>query len=439
MSHSIKRNRRRPRKDTESAGRTLAKGLAVTTGVLALVYIGLTSYNGVPGRSYGTLYTDVSGVGNLIDHDPVRIAGVRVGQVQKIGLSATGRPRITMQIEPHADVPTGSIVRVRANGLLGARYVQIIPGSGRVNVPNGATIPAPGDALSAGVSDALDTFDASTRGRLGDTVDGLGEGLLGQGAHVNDAMRVLAPAVPRFSAVMRHITSRPGSAERLLPALDRLITPLDAARDGYASLLRPAGRAIAPFADQRTPLRQALADAPPALVSAQNGLARGRLLLGSARHLSGAVRTTLPTVAPGLRAATGLLRTAPPKLTEAGTLLSAVRPAVPDTLKVVRALKPLLPRLSSGLSDAIPMLDYVAPRACDVENFGVTMRSMTGFGGTGDGPIGPLEQFRAQAIIASETLAPLGTVIKPVHEAYAAPCKYLSEPYAFTPTTGGSR
>jgi virulence factor Mce-like protein len=440
MSNSIGRpRRRRARKDTESAGRTLAKGMAVTVGVLALVYIGLTSYNGVPGRSYGTMYTDVSGVGNLIGHDPVRIAGVRVGQVKKIGLSESGRPRITLQLEPGTDIPTGSIVRVRANGLLGARYVQIVPGSGRVNLSDGATIPAPADALSSGVSDALDTFDASTRGRLGDTLDGLGEGMLGQGAHVNDALRVLAPAVPRFSAVMRQITSRPGSAERLLPALNRLVTPLDAARRDYAALLRPADQGVAPFADQRVPLRQALADAPPALASTQTGLAHGRQLLSSARHLSRAVRATLPSVTPGLRATTGLLRSAPPKLTEAETLLAVAEPAVPDALKVTKALRPLLPRLTGGLTDAIPILDYVAPRACDVENFGVTMRSMTGFGGVGDGPIGALMQFRAQAVIASETLAPLGTVIKPIHDAYAAPCKYLSKPYAFTPTTGGSR
>jgi virulence factor Mce-like protein len=429
---------RRPRHDSEPLTRTIAKSAAALAFVGVLLYVGLTSYNGVPGRHYGTLYTDVAGVGNLIQHDPVRIAGVRVGQVQDIGLSKRGRAQITLQIEPHTDIPSDSVVRVRANGLLGARYVQLIPGSSRTLLGNGATISARADALSSGVSDALDTFDAQTRQRLGDAVDGLGEGVLGHGTQLNDALAVLAPAIPQFSAIMQAVTARPGSAERLLPSLDRLVTPLDQSRAQLAALLRPAQRAIAPFADQRVALRAALAQAPPALASAQNGLHHGDRLLASARRLSGAVKTTFPSIAPGLRAATRLLRDAPAPLTRARALLDAAVPAVPAALKLTRSLDPVLPRLSGGLTDAIPVLDYIAPRACDVENFGVTMRSMTGFGGTGasTGPIGPLMQFRAQAIIASETLAPLGTVIKPIHEAYTTPCKYLTKPYPFVSSAG---
>jgi ABC-type transporter Mla subunit MlaD len=264
--------------------------------------------------------------------------------------------------------------------------------------------------------------------------------MLGHGTQVNDALRDLAPAIPQFSAIMRSVTARPGAAERLLPSLDRLMTPLDASRDRFAALLRPGQRAIAPFADERTALRAALKEAPPALASADDGLRHGERLLASVRRLSGAVRTTFPTVAPGLRATTRLLRGAPAPLTRARALLDAAVPAVPAALKVTRALDPVLPRVTAGLTDAIPILDYLAPRACDIENFGVTMRSMTGFGGTGAsaGPIGPLMQFRAQAIIATESLAATGAVVPPIHDAYAAPCKYPSKPYALAPS-GGSR
>ncbi|WP_372788117.1 MlaD family protein [Paraconexibacter sp.] len=435
---ALRRNlRRSPRRDTESVPRTLAKSLATIAFVGAVLYVGLTSYNGVPGRQYGTVYAEVPGVGNLIRHDPVRIAGVRVGQVEQIGLTERGRPRIRLQIEPNTDIPSDTGVAVRANGLLGARYVQLVPGTSATPLADGGTITADRDALSFGIADALDTFDAKTRTRLGDTLDGLGEGLLGQGENLNDSLRVLAPAVPRFSSVMRAITARPGSAERLLPSLDGLMTPLDDNREQIGSFFDPADRAVAPFVRERAALRAALAEAPSSLGAAQTGLRRGQRLLLAARRLSRSVDAVFPSLTPGLRATGSLLRDSPPSLTRARGLLTDAVPTVPAALRITRALKPVLPRLDGGLADAIPMLQYIGPRACDIENFGVTMRSMTGFGGEGTGPLGPLMQFRAQVIFAPETLAPLGTVVKPRKDQYAAPCRYLSKPYPSV--SGGAR
>ena len=80
----------RRRRDTEPASRTLLKGLAVGAVFVAFGWLAVTAYNGVPGRHYTTVYADVSEVGNVLQHDQVRIAGVRVGQVQQRSIRPDG-------------------------------------------------------------------------------------------------------------------------------------------------------------------------------------------------------------------------------------------------------------------------------------------------------------------------------------------------------------
>src|SRR5207244_3542441 len=109
---------------------------------------------------YRTLYVDARAVGNLRAHDPVRVAGVRVGQVGGLRISSGGRARVRLQLEPDAPpFQTNSKVAIRAAGLLGARYVELVPGRVGTPLADGATIHAGDNALTFGVSEALDTFD----------------------------------------------------------------------------------------------------------------------------------------------------------------------------------------------------------------------------------------------------------------------------------------
>lgn len=439
MSSFTRTRRNTRRRDTESGRRSAAKGLLTLAAVGAVLYVGLTSYSGVPGRSYMTLYADVPAVGNLIGHDPVRIAGVRVGQVQHLGIGPTGRARVQLQLDSGVDIPADTDIKIRANGLLGARYVQLIPGLSRTLLRSGASLPGAADALTYGVPDALDALDAPTRAGLGGTVDGLGAGVLGHGESLNGAIDHVGAAAPRFTALMRALVARPGATARLAPALDRLMGTLDANRDGLTALLGPADRALRPLVQERAALRAALGQAPPALASATYGLGHGRRLLGAVDALARSADETLPTLPRGLRRATRLLRSSPPSLARGDALLQAAGPAIPAALKVTAALRPTLAPLDHLFADLEPVVKYVGPRACDIENFGVVMRSMTGFGGVGTGPLGPSMEFRAQVVPAPEALGPLSGVAAATKDAYSAPCKYLSKPYPFTTTQGPGR
>jgi hypothetical protein len=81
------------------------------------------------------------------------------------------------------------------------------------------------------------------------------------------------------------------------------------------------------------------------------------------------------------------------------------------------------------------MVTRLGRYGCDVVNFGAVFRSMTGLGGTGEGPGGPAMEFRLQAIPPSAAEAAgisdhSGLVTR---DGYPAPCKYLASPYPATP------
>src|ERR1041385_7911949 len=69
------------------SGRPKRPAHVVLAGVLtiavlgAFVWLAENAYNGVPLLGYRTVYASLPSIGHLKQHDPVNIAGVRVGQV----------------------------------------------------------------------------------------------------------------------------------------------------------------------------------------------------------------------------------------------------------------------------------------------------------------------------------------------------------------------
>src|SRR5688572_25129255 len=97
------------------------------------------------GRRIDALFDSVAG---LDEKASVRVAGVRVGRVDGVGLEGR-KARVTLLLEKPVDMPQGTIARVANLGLLGEKYIEIIPG------PAGGP-PLPPDAVQAQVRHAGD-------------------------------------------------------------------------------------------------------------------------------------------------------------------------------------------------------------------------------------------------------------------------------------------
>jgi len=74
-----------------------------------------------------TLKVRFETVDGLEEKAPVRIAGVKVGQVERIDLEE-GRALLVLRMESGVEVPADSRAELRTEGMLGEKYLAIIPG-----------------------------------------------------------------------------------------------------------------------------------------------------------------------------------------------------------------------------------------------------------------------------------------------------------------------
>jgi ABC-type transporter Mla subunit MlaD len=417
--------------------RVTARGLMVIAALSLATIVALKAYDGVPLKGYDKLYVEVPQVGNLRDHDQVRIAGRRVGQVQKLSITRDGAARLQLQIERSTQaLPKDTQVSIRAAGLLGARYVEFTPGRSTQMLQNGDTLRGGVNAKTYGVPELLNTFDAPTRVETGHLGRELGTALMGNGAALNRGLELAAPAQRPFQSIIEAIRARPGALDRFAPAFAAALNPLDANRSGLVEQFRPTPDALPPFQTHRGSMRETLDVAPAALAAANTGLGQGRALVAATRQLATSINATLPAAPAGLRAAQRLLVQAPSTLPATKDLLAAVKPTVPATLKITRSLAPVLKPLGAALDSLLPLNQRVGDYHCDIANFGAVFRSMTGYsspGAQGDAEHsqgGGAGQFRLQVTPSpDEDLMIESTGAEnslAARDPYPEPCKYVT-------------
>jgi phospholipid/cholesterol/gamma-HCH transport system substrate-binding protein len=415
----------------------------VVTGLLALlVLIALDSPNGLFFKNYRSLYVSVPDPGNLLPHSDVRVHGLLVGQVEGTSF-ANGRALVHIQLNGDAQpLPVDTTALIRAQGLLGQRYVELDPGQSPRDLANGARISVGANALTYGVPDALDTFDQQTRGGFGQMLDALGVGLLGRGAQLNTMLGVAPASGSDFLTAARAILAQPGAVARLIPALQTAAQAFDNARHTIVDSLGPAVATLTPFVVNRAAFAATLQYAPPTLAVAQPALARGVQLLRAATALTTAAERTLPAAPVGLRDTTILLRSSHRALVDTAQLLSAAHPTVPAVLETTSSLAPLLRPLQTTSTSADPIVTSLGQHGCDLYNMASNWRSALGYAVSNSagpnlpsGNIGDFNFFRVTIIagpasvhgLASPSLDP-GTV-----DVYPPPCQYAPGPKYFDP------
>jgi len=112
-----------------SPTRDLLVGLFVLAGLGAIAYLSLS----VGGLSYGgpggfPLHADFDEIGGLKERAPVVISGVKVGQVSAIELNDDYRARVSMDLDPSLELPIDTSASIVTSGVLGDRYVSLLPG-----------------------------------------------------------------------------------------------------------------------------------------------------------------------------------------------------------------------------------------------------------------------------------------------------------------------
>jgi phospholipid/cholesterol/gamma-HCH transport system substrate-binding protein len=119
----------------------LVKLIAFMVVTSLLTFVLAATIGNLPGGSftkYHVRFTDVTG---LLPGNEVRIAGVKVGSVQSIGLKGD-QADVVVKLEGHHRITEGNTIQVRYRNLVGERYLAIVEGVGSSkDMKAGSTIP----------------------------------------------------------------------------------------------------------------------------------------------------------------------------------------------------------------------------------------------------------------------------------------------------------
>lgn len=125
-------------------------GLFIIVSIIALSALafrvsGLTAYTGA--NTY-RVQAEFTNIGDLKVRAPVTVAGVTIGRVVDIDLDENNyRALVTMQLDKKSRVPIDSTASILTAGLIGANYIEIVPGFEETFLKNGGKIVNTNQAL----------------------------------------------------------------------------------------------------------------------------------------------------------------------------------------------------------------------------------------------------------------------------------------------------
>jgi phospholipid/cholesterol/gamma-HCH transport system substrate-binding protein len=320
-------------------------------GLLTLVVIGIGSYLGftksIPFRHHYTLQAVFPSANNIRPGSPVRIAGVNVGKVTKVGHFEEGKQAalVTMRIDKKGlPIHDDATMKIRPRIFLeGNFFIDVSPGSPQTPVVHdGDRIPINQTSDPVQLDQVLDALQAPTRADLQALLRELSRGLSGKGAKgYNASIPYWKPAY-RDSAIVADALqgTQPHDLSRFIDKAGQTAAAIDRNREQLKSLVSDFDTTAGAFAASNQQLSAAVAELPRTLQAGMPAL--------------DALNRSFPAVR-------GLIRAAKPAVRSSGPAIDAAMPFVRQARGLVS--KPELRGLSHDLRPLVPSLTQLNQRS----------------------------------------------------------------------------
>jgi phospholipid/cholesterol/gamma-HCH transport system substrate-binding protein len=207
---------------------------AISLAVIAALILAAFRAQDLPliggGETYTAAFTESGG---LKPDDPVRIAGVRVGKVEKIELDGD-HVKVTFRVKTDSEFGSETGAAIRVNTLLGAMYLALEPaGSGQLNADKEIPVErtsSPYDVVKAfsGLADTAQEIDTD---RLAQSMTTLAD----LSRNTPEEFRAALSGVSRLSSNIAEKNERIGE---LLSNLQRVSAVLNDRDEDIVSLMR---------------------------------------------------------------------------------------------------------------------------------------------------------------------------------------------------------
>ncbi|MFF0489096.1 MCE family protein [Nocardia sp. NPDC003482] len=217
-------------------------GIFALVSILVTVVVWNTLARTVSGttNTYNATFTDVLG---LREGDDVRMAGVRVGKVDKIELDKAHHAKVTFEVQNDQTLYGNTKALIRYQNLIGQRYVALAPGKQGDTMPlrNKSAIPLERTEPSFDISGLLNGFQPLFEVLQPEQVNSLSntfvQALQGDGVSLSafitqaaavagDFQRrdaILSDVITNLSAVMQGLAKRGDELETLVTQTRALI------------------------------------------------------------------------------------------------------------------------------------------------------------------------------------------------------------------------
>ncbi|MEV3987964.1 MCE family protein [Streptomyces sp. NPDC049837] len=251
----------------------LTKSLAfIVVTVLATTVLAFSVANESVGDTvtYKARFTDVTG---LVEGDSVRIAGVKVGQVESVGIADRRVAEVAFTVQEGRRLPASATASVKYLNMVGQRYVDLDRGTGPVGraLPAGAVIPLERTTPALDLTQLFNGFRPLFQGLSPDEVNSLAGSIVrvlqGDGGTVDSLLehigsltttvagkdKVIGEVIKNLNTVLKTVNDREAGFNDLVVTLQRLVS-------GFAGDREPLGEAITAMGSLTTVTAGLLAD-----------------------------------------------------------------------------------------------------------------------------------------------------------------------------------
>jgi len=209
---------------------------AISIAVLVLMLLAAFRAQDLPLIGGGdTYYAEFAESGGLKVNDEVRVAGVRVGQVESIEL-VDGKVKVEFQIKTDAEFGDETHAAIKVKTILGSMFLSLEPaGSGELD--EGATIPV---ERTTSPYDVVDAFTGLAETSAEIDTDQLAKSLTTLADLTRNTPEEFRSALQGVSALSEVIASRDEELNSLLVSLQRVSTVLDERDEDIIALMQDA-------------------------------------------------------------------------------------------------------------------------------------------------------------------------------------------------------
>lgn len=223
---------------------------ALATGVLVIT-IGNLSFGAT--KEYAAEFVDATGVNK---GDDIRIAGVKVGTVQKVEVLGVDRAKVTFNVDAETVIDQATNATIRYRNLIGQRYISLTQeGDGGERLDEGESLPTSRTKPALDLTVLFNGFKPLFQALSPDDINKLSfeivqvfqgeggtvEGLLGSTASITQTLadrdQVIGELLDNLDYVLDHVADRDEQLTQLIDSFRGLIGGLNDDREAILSSL----------------------------------------------------------------------------------------------------------------------------------------------------------------------------------------------------------